>query len=85
MEDFTSAQVAFTPMSLRGVSLQKSDTKWSDIGGELLRTRLLSRELTVRPARAATGLARDAGMADQICPDLCQLPIAITFWVSWSI
>ncbi|KAG5645414.1 hypothetical protein DXG03_006238 [Asterophora parasitica] len=31
--DFTAAQVDFTPLSLRDVKLQKSDTAWSDIGG----------------------------------------------------
>jgi len=35
LDDFTAAQAAFTPLSLRGVSLQKSDINWSDIGGEL--------------------------------------------------
>ena len=34
MDDFTAAQAAFTPLSLRGVSLQKSEVKWADIGGE---------------------------------------------------
>lgn len=34
MDDFIAAQEAFTPFSLRGVSLQKSDVRWSDIGGE---------------------------------------------------
>lgn len=38
MEDFTLAQAAFTPISLRGVSLQKSEVKWSDIGGQLNHT-----------------------------------------------
>ena len=33
LEDFVAAQAAFTPLNLRGVSLQKSDTQWSDIGG----------------------------------------------------
>ena len=32
--DFESAQVDFTPLSLRDVKLQKSDILWSDIGGE---------------------------------------------------
>lgn len=31
--DFVQAQKAFTPLSLRGVALQKSDVRWSDIGG----------------------------------------------------
>lgn len=35
MDDFVAAQEAFTPFSLRGVSLQKSEVRWSDIGGEL--------------------------------------------------
>ena len=34
MEDFATAQAAFTPLSLRGVTLQKSEVRWSDIGGE---------------------------------------------------
>ena len=34
--DFEHAQAAFTPISLRGVTLQKSSVQWSDIGGELL-------------------------------------------------
>lgn len=34
MEDFVLAQAAFTPLSLRGVTLQKSEVQWSDIGGE---------------------------------------------------
>lgn len=32
-EDFASAQVGFTPLSLRDIKLQKSEVKWSDIGG----------------------------------------------------
>ncbi|ORY27869.1 P-loop containing nucleoside triphosphate hydrolase protein [Naematelia encephala] len=32
-EDFALALAAFTPTSLRGVSLQKSDVQWRDIGG----------------------------------------------------
>lgn len=36
MVDFEQAQSAFTPISLRGVTLQKSSVKWSDIGGKLL-------------------------------------------------
>jgi peroxin-1 len=32
-EDFTSALKGFTPASLRGVTLQKSTTTWSSIGG----------------------------------------------------
>jgi peroxin-1 len=35
MEDFDTAQAAFTPISLRGVTLQKSSVQWSDIGGKL--------------------------------------------------
>lgn len=35
MIDFEQAQAAFTPISLRGVTLQKSSVKWSDIGGKL--------------------------------------------------
>ncbi len=34
MEDFALAQAAMTPLSLRGVTLQKSEVKWSDIGGQ---------------------------------------------------
>jgi len=36
MIDFEQAQAAFTPISLRGVTLQKSSVQWSDIGGQLL-------------------------------------------------
>lgn len=32
-EDFSSAQIDFTPLSLRDVKLQKSEIEWSDIGG----------------------------------------------------
>ena len=39
-EDFTVAQVGFTPLSLRDVKLQKSDVSWSDIGGP--RSRLIA-------------------------------------------
>jgi SpoVK/Ycf46/Vps4 family AAA+-type ATPase len=35
MADFEMAQAAFTPISLRGVTLQKSSVQWSDIGGKL--------------------------------------------------
>lgn len=35
MIDFEQAQAAFTPISLRGVTLQKSSVQWSDIGGKL--------------------------------------------------
>ncbi|KAF8331356.1 P-loop containing nucleoside triphosphate hydrolase protein [Cantharellus anzutake] len=31
--DFASAQVGFTPLSLRDVKLQRSEVEWSDIGG----------------------------------------------------
>lgn len=30
------AHEEFTPLSLRGISLQISDVKWSDIGGKLM-------------------------------------------------
>jgi len=36
MDDFALAQAAFTPLSLRGVTLQKSEVQWSDIGGAKL-------------------------------------------------
>lgn len=32
-EDFVTAQIDFTPLSLRDVKLQKSEVSWSDIGG----------------------------------------------------
>ena len=32
-DDFTEAQKNFTPSSLKGVNLQKSDVAWNDIGG----------------------------------------------------
>ena len=35
MIDFEQAQAAFTPISLRAVTLQKSSVQWSDIGGKL--------------------------------------------------
>ncbi len=32
-DDFTEAQKNFTPSSLKGINLQKSDVAWNDIGG----------------------------------------------------
>ncbi|WVQ96774.1 hypothetical protein IAU59_003881 [Kwoniella sp. CBS 9459] len=51
-EDFSLAQAAFTPLSLRGVSLQKSEVKWSDIGG-LLEPRRILRETLEWPTKYA--------------------------------
>ncbi|WWD18315.1 hypothetical protein CI109_102765 [Kwoniella shandongensis] len=51
-DDFTLAQMAFTPLSLRGVSLQKSDTQWSDIGG-LTEPRRVLRETLEWPTKYA--------------------------------
>ncbi|KAK4686120.1 peroxin-1, partial [Tremellales sp. Uapishka_1] len=50
--DFALAQAAFTPMSLRGVTLQKSEVKWSDIGG-LHETRRVLRETLEWPTKYA--------------------------------
>ncbi|WRT67611.1 uncharacterized protein IL334_004583 [Kwoniella shivajii] len=52
MEDFVLAQESFTPLSLRGVSLQKSDTQWSDIGG-LHEPRSVLRETLEWPTKYA--------------------------------
>ncbi|OCF31275.1 hypothetical protein I316_07061 [Kwoniella heveanensis BCC8398] len=52
IEDFILAQAAFTPLSLRGVSLQKSDVKWSDIGG-LVEPRRVLRETLEWPTKYA--------------------------------
>ena len=50
--DFDSALDGFTPASLQGVKLFKSDTKWSDVGG-LLETRRVLKETLEMPARFA--------------------------------
>ncbi|WVW84469.1 hypothetical protein I302_106503 [Kwoniella bestiolae CBS 10118] len=52
MEDFTLAQEAFVPLNLRGVALQKSEVKWSDIGG-LHEPRRLLRETLEWPTKYA--------------------------------
>jgi peroxin-1 len=39
MADFDVAQTTFTPISLRGVTLQKSSVRWSDIGGKSIPTK----------------------------------------------
>ncbi|KAK8858426.1 hypothetical protein IAR55_002653 [Kwoniella newhampshirensis] len=51
-EDFALAQATFTPLSLRDVRLQKSDTKWSDIGG-LSEPRRVLRETLEWPTKYA--------------------------------
>ncbi|KAF8531614.1 P-loop containing nucleoside triphosphate hydrolase protein [Gautieria morchelliformis] len=48
--DFESAQVDFTPLSLRDVKLQHSDILWSDIGG-LHETRRVLRETLEWPTK----------------------------------
>ena len=35
MSDFQTAQLGFTPLSLRDVPLQKSTVEWADIGGNV--------------------------------------------------
>jgi peroxin-1 len=52
MDDFIAAQEAFTPFSLRGVSLQKSDVRWADIGG-LHDARQILRETLEWPTKYA--------------------------------
>lgn len=52
MDDFVAAQEAFTPFSLRGVSLQKSDVRWADIGG-LHEARQVLRETLEWPTKYA--------------------------------
>ncbi|KAJ3522651.1 hypothetical protein NM688_g8845 [Phlebia brevispora] len=50
MDDFTTAQVDFVPLSLRDVKLQKSDIVWSDIGG-LSETKKVLRETLEWPTK----------------------------------
>jgi peroxin-1 len=52
MDDFVAAQEAFTPFNLRGVSLQKSDVRWADIGG-LHDARQILRETLEWPTKYA--------------------------------
>nr|ODO01145.1 peroxin-1 [Cryptococcus depauperatus CBS 7855] len=52
LEDFTVAHEDFTPFSLRGVTLQMSDIKWSDIGG-LVECRRVLRETLEWPTKYA--------------------------------
>ncbi|KAG9016438.1 Peroxisome biosynthesis protein pex1 [Tulasnella sp. JGI-2019a] len=49
-EDFTAAQIGFTPLSLRDVQLQHSEVRWSDIGG-LHETRRVLRETLEWPTK----------------------------------
>ncbi|KAF8515366.1 AAA-domain-containing protein [Hysterangium stoloniferum] len=51
-DDFESAQIGFTPLSLRDVKLQISDISWSDIGG-LHETRRVLRETLEWPTKYA--------------------------------
>lgn len=57
MDDFVAAQEAFTPFNLRGVSLQKSDTRWEDIGG-LHEARSILRETLEWPTKYAPIFAK---------------------------
>lgn len=41
-DDFATAQVDFTPLSLRDVKLQKSEVVWADIGGTFSRSVVIS-------------------------------------------
>ncbi|KAL8286225.1 hypothetical protein RQP46_004713 [Phenoliferia psychrophenolica] len=50
LDDFTSAQVDFVPLSLRDVKLQKSEVQWADIGG-LHETRRVLRETLEWPTK----------------------------------
>lgn len=50
--DFDAALDGFTPASLQGAALFKSDTKWSDVGG-LLDVRKVLKETLEMPARFA--------------------------------
>ncbi|KAK4696983.1 peroxin-1, partial [Phenoliferia sp. Uapishka_3] len=50
LDDFTSAQVDFVPLSLRDVKLQKSEVQWADIGG-LHETRRILRETLEWPTK----------------------------------
>ncbi|KDN44933.1 AAA-domain-containing protein [Tilletiaria anomala UBC 951] len=52
MQDFAKAQEGFTPLSLRDVKLEKSETSWSDIGG-LVETRRILRETLEWPTKYA--------------------------------
>lgn len=76
MEDFVQAHAAFTPVSLRGVTLQKSSVAWSDIGGKCRRRRVDHMHLLTifRTARTPPYPPRDAGMADQVRPNLRLVP-----------
>ncbi|KAG8864832.1 Peroxisome biosynthesis protein pex1 [Tulasnella sp. 330] len=49
-QDFTAAQIGFTPLSLRDVQLQQSEVRWSDIGG-LRETRRVLRETLEWPTK----------------------------------
>ncbi|KJE00988.1 peroxin-1 [Cryptococcus gattii NT-10] len=51
-DDFIIAHEEFTPLNLRGVSLQTSDVKWSDIGG-LKEPRQILRETLEWPTKYA--------------------------------
>ncbi|KAI5478553.1 peroxin-1 [Pseudohyphozyma bogoriensis] len=50
LDDFTTAQAGFVPLSLRDVKLQKSEVQWADIGG-LHETRRVLRETLEWPTK----------------------------------
>lgn len=86
MEDFSAAQVNFTPLSLRDIKLQKSEVQWSDIGGwftvgvECDPTQPVLLQF-LRTARDEADFERNTRMADQIQRDFYEMPAEITIRV----
>ncbi|KZO93941.1 AAA-domain-containing protein [Calocera viscosa TUFC12733] len=57
IEDFTEAQVDFTPLALRDVKLQTSKVEWNDVGG-LQETKRILRETLEWPTKYAAIFAK---------------------------
>ncbi|EJT96675.1 AAA-domain-containing protein [Dacryopinax primogenitus] len=57
IRDFTTAQIDFTPLSLRDVKLQTSKVKWKDVGG-LQETKRILRETLEWPTKYAAIFAK---------------------------
>ena len=83
-EDFSLAQIGFTPLSLRDVKLQKSETQWSDIGGTFRSYIhfLKGTQYDYRSPWNQKDTSWNPWMANQIWSNFCQVSSAAEIWVS---
>lgn len=68
-EDFTAAQDGFVPISLKGIGLHESETKWSSIGGNSF---LVVKVILFRVERGEECAQTNTPVANEVSPTLSE-------------